>query len=145
MADTEQDLKEWMDSRGVTAERMADALKVSPQTIKNWRSVGVPERRRAHVSYVISAWSDNPPAQSPLTQPLVINPTREQFRAWESAVRNSEFDHLEDWAIHGLDMLAAEWMANKQKTAEEARGKLAALPSARVAEEPDQAKTPAKK
>lgn len=127
MADTETEFKDWMDQHGVTAEQAAKALGVSEQTVRNWRSIGVPERRRAHVNYYMRTWAGAaaPPAS---LQPLVLNPSRQQFRTWELAARRQGFDHLEDWAVQGLELLAKEWEA----------GGLKALPdpehSARVAE-----------
>lgn len=131
MADTEQDFKEWMDQRGLTAEEVGKALDVSPQTVKNWRSVGVPERRQAHVRYFMSTWSGVPASNNaPAFQPLMVHATREQFRNWESAARHEGYNHLEDWAQEGLDKLAKEWEQGGLKTLPDPEP----IRSARVAE-----------
>lgn len=121
------DFKTWMDERGLSAEEAGKALGVSAQTVKNWRSVGVPERRQAHVKFFMSTWSTAPASGTQTQQPLVIHATREQFRRWnKAAVLQDKL--IEDWATEGLDELAREWEA----------GGLKALPSpepsARVAE-----------
>ena len=125
MANDSNSFREWMDGKGLKASDVAQRFGVSEQTIAHWRSQGVPERRAAHVNYIISAWSDAAPAGQ--LQPLLIHATREQFRRWnKAAVLQGKL--IEDWATGGLDELAAEWEA----------GDLKALPSpepsARVAE-----------
>jgi hypothetical protein len=103
-------LKNWMDARGISSEVVAAALNVGVQTVKNWRSIGVPERRKAHVNYFMSTWSNAEPAAAPLRQTLIVHPTVEQFRAWNlAAISQHPPQLLEEWALAGLDELAAEW------------------------------------
>lgn len=104
-----------MDRRGIKIETLADHLNVERQTVANWRSKGVPERRVDHLSRVMATW-DEPKPESPTVpaQTLVIYPTREQFRRWNTAAMEKSM-LLEDWAVNGLDDLAKEWEATRVK------------------------------
>ena len=123
------DFRGWMDARGLKAEDVASKFDVSPQTISHWRSQGVPERRRSHVHYIMSCWQQAPEPPSPaVLQQLVISPTRDQFRLWNQAALDAR-KLIEDWAIEGLDQIAAE-------AAAKSAAKRPALTSLKVAEEP---------
>lgn len=99
-----------MDARGLKAEEIAPKFDVSPQTISHWRSQGVPERRKAMATYVMSTWSAAEAPAPGLRQTLILQPTPEQFRAWNLAAISQDPPQLmEDWAVHGLDEMAAEW------------------------------------
>lgn len=109
MSDT-NDFREWMDARGLKAEEIAPKFDVSPQTISHWRSQGVPERRKAHVNYIMSSMGTPEPAAPSIRQTLILQPTPEQFRTWNLAAISQDKPMLmEEWAVQGLDHLAAEW------------------------------------
>lgn len=52
------DLKDWMDARGLSAAQVAKELGTEEQTIRKWRSQGVPDRRRPHVERYMAEWVD---------------------------------------------------------------------------------------
>jgi len=52
------DLKKWMDERGLNAAQVAKALGTEEQTVRKWRSQGIPDRRRPHVERYMSEWID---------------------------------------------------------------------------------------
>ena len=122
MSEPDLTLKNWMDARGISAEVVAAALDVGVQTVKNWRSIGVPERRKAHVAYFMDSWHDAaaPPA-APLRQTIIVHPTVEQFRLWNrAAISKKEPQLIEDWALQGLDYLAKKWEKNSHKPSQSA-------------------------
>lgn len=134
MANDENAFREWMDGKKLKASDVAERFGVSEQTIAHWRSQGVPERRRPHVSTVIAEWNDSPPSTTHL-QPLVITATREQFRRWNAAAL-AEGKLIEDWAIEGIDRLAAqEEEAAKAKAAATAAGPKLHVPTPEEIEE----------
>lgn len=110
MSDTNE-FRDWMDARGLKAEDVASKFEVSPQTISHWRSQGVPDRRQSQVRYIMSCWQAATAEPSPaLRQTLIVQPTVEQFRAWNvAAISQQPPQLLEEWALAGLDKLAAEW------------------------------------
>ncbi|MFZ9938218.1 MAG: hypothetical protein ACO3JG_14360 [Luteolibacter sp.] len=59
-----EEFKSWMDSRNYTAESLAPILGRSPQTIANWRSIGVPEREsiRLFLSEFMATYRPGPAA-----------------------------------------------------------------------------------
>ncbi len=101
-----------MNDRGLSTKDVAPGLHVEEQTVRNWRSNGVPERRQPHVEKFMADWdraakeSESKPGENLSQQPLVLHPSREQFRLWEKAAYNAGEIHLEDWAINALDQLA---------------------------------------
>jgi transcriptional regulator with XRE-family HTH domain len=60
------DLKQWMDARGISALEVAKALGTEEQTVRKWRSQGVPPRRISHVERYMSEWID--PSTAPRTE-----------------------------------------------------------------------------
>lgn len=68
MAPHEDDLKSWMDSRGLSAAEVARSLGTEEQTVRKWRSQGVPARRLPHVVRYMAEWIDPttpaPPAEA---------------------------------------------------------------------------------
>lgn len=105
------DFREWMDARGLKAEDVAEKFEVSPQTISHWRSQGVPDRRQSQVRYIMNCWQDTAaPADAPMLQTLIVHPTVAQFRNWNIAAISQQPPQLiEEWALAGLDQIAAEW------------------------------------
>jgi transcriptional regulator with XRE-family HTH domain len=110
------ELREWMKAHGMSLRSAAELFQVEKQTIANWRSSGVPERRRPHVRLVIA---ENPPCgrtgRPQGVQQLTIHATREQFRRWNlAALSQSPPMLIEDWAIESLDRLASDWIRERK-------------------------------
>lgn len=59
--------KDWMDARGLSAADVAKDLGTEEQTVRKWRSQGVPDRRRPHVERYMSEWVD--PSAASTTEP----------------------------------------------------------------------------
>ncbi len=57
MSNTNQ-FKQWMDERGLSAADVAKSLGTEEQTVRKWRSQGVPDRRRPHVERYMAEWID---------------------------------------------------------------------------------------
>lgn len=107
MARTAGNFKDWMDERGLSARQVATWLHVEEQTVRHWRSQGIPERRKAHVETFMREFDVGKVATpDPLAElrgrTLKVDVSREQFRAWEAAAHDAGFVHIEDWAVHAL-------------------------------------------
>lgn len=63
MSDEPNAFRDWMDERRLKAADVCEALHVSEQTVHQWRTYGVPERRRPHVERYMAEWTD--PASTP--------------------------------------------------------------------------------
>ncbi len=137
VSDELNEFKEWMDSRGLKTKDVAEDLHVEEQTVRNWRSQGVPERRAPHVQRYMAEWKA--PAVSsavPRTsvsdqvvadfvasrQNLVLHPEPEVFRAWTAAFKHSRAADLEQWAIDGLSELAKRNNLKVEPKADEEEG-----------------------
>lgn len=105
-----------MDARGLSAGDVALALGTEEQTVRKWRSQGVPDRRLPHVERYMAEWID-PSIAAPVvtedniralreSQNLVLKPTADQFEAWDRASRKDGAETLHAWATRGLDALA---------------------------------------
>ena len=110
------EFKAWMDARGLKTKDVAASLHVEEQTIRIWRSQGVPPRRQPHVEKYMTEWL--PPSAAPIVitdediatfqasqQNLVLNPTEAQFDAWSQAAL-AKHQSLKTWALEGLDQIA---------------------------------------
>jgi hypothetical protein len=116
MNQSPDDLKSWMDARGLAAGDVAKALGTEEQTVRKWRSQGVPPRRLPHVQRYMAEWTDPATLAPPITeeniralresQNLILRPTEHQFKAWDRASRRVDAEDIEEWAIRGLDALA---------------------------------------
>lgn len=145
MSDEINEFKEWMDSRGLRTKDVAESLHVEEQTVRNWRSQGVPERRLPHVRKFMSEWEPTtPPSVEPISdaavddlatspQNLVLYPTADQFDTWTAAFKYSNARTLKEWAMDGLNSIASgkARLPVKYPTADEEP-----LPYPRVAEDP---------
>jgi hypothetical protein len=130
-----------MSAKRLKAKDVCGPLKVGEQTIYNWSNIGIPKRRWSDVEELMANWRDDASAAPPpgLDQPLIITPRRDQFRAWNRAAL-AEGMLVEDWAIEGLDRLAAEHFDRQESksrypTAAEEEGRFGSL---KVAEEEPQ-------
>lgn len=116
MNQTADDFRVWMDARGLSSADVARDLGTEEQTIRKWRSQGVPDRRRPHVERYMENWSSdiNRPSVSDEAiktmlasqQNLVLRPEPEEFNAWCQAFKLSNARNLEEWAMEGLNRLA---------------------------------------
>lgn len=103
--------RDWMDGHDprLRAEEVGRALDVSPQTIRNWRSSGVPDRKMAAVLRIMREWDTTAGVQ--MGNRLCITASDEQFRAWNQAAISEEGGPylLEEWAKNGLDKMANDY------------------------------------
>lgn len=98
----------WMDERRMRASDVADALFVTEQAVRNWRSAGVPARRQAQLADWMAsqdAVDQGDPIDILRSRPLVVEPTPEEWHAWEDAAFAAR-KKLTDWARDGLNELA---------------------------------------
>lgn len=107
---TKEQIKAWLASIGADRAWLGEKLGVTKRAVDNWLSSNkdIPELKLAIIRHLMN---HETPARQFIAQPLVIHPTKEQFNEWNNAWRESEFPTLEDWAIQGLDQLAAELTA----------------------------------
>ena len=112
------EFKAWMDARGLKTKDVAASLHVEEQTIRIWRSQGVPPRRQPHVEKYMAEWLPPSAASIVITdeqiatfqatqQNLVLKPTEAQFDAWSQAATAKQ-QTIKTWALAGLDQLAAQ-------------------------------------
>lgn len=100
----------WMDRHRMKASDVADALFVTEQAVRNWRSAGVPPRRQAQLSDWMTS-VDAAHASDPIdylrTRPLVVDATFVEWTMWENAAFASG-KKLTTWAREGLNKLAID-------------------------------------
>jgi len=102
-----QKFRDWMDAHRLRAEDVAKALHLSEQTVRNWRSVGIPPRKRSAVEEFMQNYQSRLDARLAelRIQTIVIETTREEFRQWNAAAL-AEGKLIEDWIKDGLNRLA---------------------------------------
>lgn len=116
-----EEFRDWMDQRRLSAPQVAEALHVSEQTVRHWRSGGIPPRRQPVVKEWMRAFDQRADVQVAdlRKQTLIIEPTRDEFRSWnQAALLDGKL--MEDWIKDGLNRLAQEGLHarhNAQKTA----------------------------
>ena len=109
MSNMTETFKAWMDRKGLTPEAVAARFRVQKQTIHNWRSAGIPERRQAHVLAVMASWTDEKSPSEAVLQPLNVPTTAEQLTHWTNAWKNSGTDlEFFPWVIAAIDRMADE-------------------------------------
>lgn len=125
--------REWCDARGYSATEAARVFGVEPQTIRHWRSGGVPERRKLHVQTVME---NHPSGEVPknvkalMTHQIILQPTNKQLTAWVMAAERSN-KNLDEWTSDGLDQLADQELFQKPSlAAEEETGTYGPKPAA---------------
>lgn len=105
-----------MDERGLSAAAVATDLHVEEQTIRIWRSQGVPPRRKPHVERYMREWTPAKPIE-PIddavqrlraSDAIVLNPSPAQLDRWDRASRIAGAETLKDWINDGLDALATQ-------------------------------------
>lgn len=102
--------RRWMDGHKMRAAEVADALFVTEQSVRNWRSAGIPRRRQPQIAdwmAEIDAAAQGSPIDYLRARPLIVEAGLEEFRTWESAaLRNGKT--LTEWARSGLTEMARE-------------------------------------
>lgn len=99
-----------MDRHRMKAAEVADALFVTEQAVRNWRSAGVPARRQPHLAEwmaTVDAAHIGDPIDYLRSRPLVVEATPEEWNAWEDAAFAAR-KKLTDWARDGLNEMADE-------------------------------------
>jgi len=97
-----------MDGQKMKAAEVADALFVTEQSVRNWRSAGIPRRRQPQIAdwmAEIDAAAKGSPIDYLRARPLIVEAGLEEFRAWESAALR-EGKTLTEWARTGLSAMA---------------------------------------
>ncbi len=123
MKETADDFRAWMDDRRLKAADVCEALQVTEQTIHNWRSDGVPDRRKPHVETFMRNWTDPAikPAESapptladyfPPGSSIVLTPGEKRLDRWTEAFKKSDYRTFREWAECGLDDLADKDIKN---------------------------------
>jgi DNA-binding transcriptional regulator YiaG len=98
---------EWMDKAGMSLDEASTYFGVSAGTLYKWRSTpGVPESRAEWVQARMLEYIANQ-GISELPNRVILEPTRDQWRAWGRAALVSGM-LLDDWAVEALDDAAAD-------------------------------------
>lgn len=112
---TADQFRAWMDERGLSAADVAVGMRSEEQTIRKWRSQGVPDRRKPHVERYMREWSsprreitDAEVQAFRAKDAIVITPEPEQYDRWDRASRVDGAETLKEWIFTGLDRLADE-------------------------------------
>ena len=98
---------EWMDNAGMSLDEASTYFGVSAGTLYKWRSTpGVPESREEWVRSRMIEYLSSREITS-LPNRFILEPTRDQFRAWGKAALAAG-QLIDDWAAASLDEAAAE-------------------------------------
>jgi hypothetical protein len=97
---------EWMDARGMTPNEAASKFGKSAGTIRNWRSIGVPQNLQDWVLARMGEIDSSSPV-SATSERVSLEITREQFTSWNRAAL-LEGKIIYDWAADVLDDAAAD-------------------------------------
>lgn len=116
MDDLSTTFRQWMDDEKLTAADVAHHLSVSEQTIHNWRSAGIPPRRQPHVRAFMAKHHTR--REKPFGNSITVHITDTQFDSWNRAAMREQKTILE-WAVQGLDELAAEHEQTTLKVADD--------------------------
>jgi hypothetical protein len=100
--------RRWMDGHQMKAADVADALFVTEQSVRNWRSAGIPPRRQPQVAdwmAGVDAAAQGPSFNPLRTRPFVVEADPGEFHTWEIAALR-EGKTLTEWARSGLTEMA---------------------------------------
>jgi hypothetical protein len=101
-----KEFSEWLDSRGISPAMAAGLFGCAEQNIYNWRSTrGVPESKAEWVRKIMAEHDARQISELP--NRVILEPTRDQWRAWGRAALVSGM-LLDDWALEALDDAAAD-------------------------------------
>lgn len=108
MDDFSLKFRSWMDGHKMRAAEVADALFVTEQSVRNWRSAGIPPRRQPQIAdwmAEVDAAAHGSLADYLRVRPLIVEAGLEEFHIWErAALRNGQT--LTEWARSGLTAMA---------------------------------------
>lgn len=109
MDDFTKQFVEWMDTHNLSPKDISVALGAEIQTIRQWRSLGVPRRRVPHLTIFMKNWGKfaDAPVSGSQSQPLTLYPSTAQFRRWGDAAA-ARGKNVLDWAMEELEAAAAE-------------------------------------
>lgn len=123
--------RRWMDGHKLKAADVAGALFVTEQSVRNWRSAGIPPRRQPQVAdwmAGVDAAAQGPSFDLLRNRPLVVEADPGEFHAWEHAALR-EGKTLTEWARSGLTEMArrrgfagAPDLAESPRTGDDADG-----------------------
>lgn len=99
-----ESFNQWMDAQNMTPDEASEVFSKSPGTIRNWRSLGVPESQREWVAKRIGEREAAKIAAS--LNRVILDITGEQLDAWSAAAIDARLI-LRDWASQALDEAAA--------------------------------------
>lgn len=102
-----ESFNEWMDKRHMSAEEASDVFSKSPGTIRNWRSIGVPESQREWVLKRMTEMDLKKNQHGFTPERISVEITREQLANWNRASLLAG-KIIYDWAVDILDEAAAE-------------------------------------
>ena len=95
-----------MDAAGLAVGQVAGMLGVAEQTVRNWRSVGVPPRRMRHVRHVMATWRPGDPDGYRGESSLTLRCDPERHSRWCRAASIAG-QGVVVWAFGALDSAAA--------------------------------------
>lgn len=108
---TGKEFAAWLDVRGLSPAEGAALFGISEQNIYNWRSTrGVPPSKAEWVLKTMTEYEKL--SVGTLPNRVILEPTRDQFRAWGKAALAAG-KLIDDWAAETLDDVAAEDEAAK--------------------------------
>lgn len=115
MTDSNNIFRAWMNERGLKTKNVASDLHVEEQTIRIWRSQGVPPRRMPHVERYMLEYDAKKAAAEVTAEAIeafknsdqiVLKPTQQQYDRWDQASRKSGAKSMKEWISNGLDAMA---------------------------------------
>jgi hypothetical protein len=95
---------EWMDAQGITPEAAAEIFRKSVGTIRNWRSLGVPESQLPWVEKIMAEHDAR--GQSTSRDRIWLDVTDDQLRSYIEAAKHHDL-YFKEWALSVLDEAAA--------------------------------------
>lgn len=96
-----------MDSRNLKPSDIAAELQIEEQTLRNWRSAGVPLRRQEFVRLFMERWDEEHEIRPPAKGAFTLQVDQETFDHWNELALG-EGKILTQWAIDSLNALAQE-------------------------------------
>ena len=104
---TKDQIKEWLTAIGEDREWLGQKLSVTKRAVDNWLSSKkeIPKLKLETIALLMKQEST-----SDIHKPLLLHPTKAQYDVWMNswADNRHEFPTFDEWAIHGLDQMAAE-------------------------------------
>lgn len=118
---TRDTVLQWLEAERRSQAWLAEQCGVSDQAVSNWLRSNNSRPISAAAQITIRALIEADAAEKaaklpplPITQNLVLYPSREQFNAWNAAFKHSEAETLEEWATEGIDRMAKALIYSQQ-------------------------------